>query len=264
VQAATTTAGKKGKEKCTPTTAVVLEPSPTGDIDSETSSFCSLVKSAVQGKWSLTLKGVRLGHLQDYRKVFNGGWGSTTSDPDPVALPSATFEMLLRHKALEDLEITGWTLPSNPARKPPFDALFDATLPNLKVIHLPVGGSTPGIQLDQLLLIINAFPKLVSLQCGFSEQSFTTPPVPVADIPLHGLKVLSVGHHPDSAIDQQQRLRIASFLDVLFPNLERIETHAEYHPEDWAYIHELVKMCQASRLNHANRFRTPDVFIEAR
>jgi hypothetical protein len=131
----------------------------------------------------------------------------------------------------------------------------------MKRVHLPVGGSTPGIQLNELLSIVRTFPKLVSLQCGFEELcSFSFPPIAVADIPLNDMKVLSVGHHQDSVIDQQQKLRIASFLDILFPNLERIQTHSKHHPEDWAYIHELIKICQASRLNYANRFSmTPQI-----
>jgi len=93
------------------------------------------------------------------------------------------------------------------------------------------------------------------MRLGTTRGISPIPLTPAADVPLHGLKVLSIGHQnlPESAIDQKQQLRIANFLDILFPNLERIETHAEHHAEVWAYIYELIKMCQVSRVNHANR-----------
>jgi hypothetical protein len=229
------------------------EPPTINDIDLETDSFFTLVENAVEEKWPLTLKDVRLGHLQDYVSEFYGGWGYVSSDPDPIALPFMTFGMLLKHEILENLEIAGWTLPYNSEKQCLVDEILQAALPELKTMHLPIGAPTPGIQLDQLLPMVRAFPKLMSLQCGF-EQPGTCPIPPnlAADVPLHGLKVLSVGHQ-NSDIDQKQQLRIASVLDILFPNLERIETHTGYHAEVWAYIYELIKMCQASRLNHANR-----------
>jgi hypothetical protein len=93
----------------------------------------------------------------------------------------------------------------------------------------------------------------LALQCGFERLGI--PPIAptlAAHVPLHELKVLSVGHQ-NSDIDQKQQLRIASFLDILFPNLERIETHTGHHAEVWAHIYDLMKMCQASRLYHSNR-----------
>ena len=252
-------APKKGKKnKPSANTAEVCKPTTTTSIDLETDSFFTLVENAVKEKCPLTLKGVRLGYLQDYRSEIHNydHWGRMTyQDPDPIALPFTTFEVLLKHKILEDLDIAGWTLPLTETKRP-VDEILQATLPNMKKIHLPVGGPTHGIQLAELLPIVHAFPRLVSLQCSFEEPgNFPIPPTPAANVPLHGLKVLSVGHKnsPDSAIDQKQQLRIANFLDIVFPNLERIETHAEHHAEVWAYIYELIKMCQASRLYHANR-----------
>ena len=255
------TALPKGKKKKTSaSTAEVRKPSTTTTTialktDLETESFFTLVENAVKEKWSLTLKGVRLGHLQNYRSEDFSSWGQTYRDPDPIALPFTTFGVLLKHEILEDLDIAGWTLPRTETRRP-VDEILQATLPNLKKIHLPLGGPTHGIQLVQLLPIVRAFPRLVSLQCGFEKPGkLPIPPTPAADVPLHGLKVLSVGHQhlPESNIDQKQQLRIANFLDIVFPNLERIETHAEHHAEVWGYIYELIKMCQASRVNHANR-----------
>ena len=247
--------GKKNKHYAN--TAEVRKPATTSSIDLETDSIFTLVENAVKEKWSLTLKGVRLGHLQDYHSKTRHPQGHMIyHDPDPIALPFTTFGVLLKHEILEDLDIAGWTLPRTETECP-VDEILQATLPNLKKIHLPVGGQTHGIQLAELLPIVHAFPRLVSLQCGFEEPGiFPIPPTSAADVPLHGLKVLSVGHKnsPDSAIDQKQQLRIANFLDIVFPNLERIETHAEHHAEVWAYIYELIKMCQASRLYHANRF----------
>ena len=257
------TKGTKMKKKVSARNAEVHNPTTTTtttttSIDLETDSFFTLVENAVEERWPLMLKGVRLGHLQDYRPgtYSYDPWGRIIyQDPDPIALPFTTFGVLLKHKILEDLDIAGWTLPLTEMKRP-VDEILQATLPNLKKIHLPVGGPTHGIQLAELLPIVHAFPRLVSLQCGFEEPGiFPIPPTPAADVPLHGLKVLSVGHKnsPDSAIDQKQQLRIANFLDIVFPNLERIETHAEHHAEVWAYIYELIKMCQASRLFHANR-----------
>jgi hypothetical protein len=247
--------GKKNKHYAN--TAEVHKPATTSSIDLETESFFTLVKNAVKEKWPLTLKSVRLGHLQDYRSETRHPYYSHMiyNDPVPIALPFTTFGVLLKHEILEDLDIAGWTLPRTETECP-VDEILQATLPNLKKIHLPVGGQTHGIQLVQLLPIVHAFPRLVSLQYGFEQPGNSPIPLtPAADVPLHGLKVLSVGHQnlPESAIDQKQQLRIANFLDILFPNLERIETHAEHHAEVWAYIYELIKMCQVSRVNHANR-----------
>lgn len=248
------TALPKGKKKkSSANTAEVRKPTTSSSIDSETDSFSTLVENAVKRKWPLTLKGVRLGHLQDYRLEDYNGWGHTYRDPDPIALPFSTFGILLKHEILEDLEIAGWTPLCNSEKRRPIDEILQAALPNLKKIHLPVGGPTPGIQFVQLLQIVRTFPRLVSLQCGFEQPgNWPIPLTPAADVPLHGLKALSVGHQ-NSDINQKQQLRIASFLDILFPDLERIETHTEHHAEVWAYIYELIKMCQASRLNHANR-----------
>ena len=253
------TALPKGKKKKTPaSTAEVRKPTTTTvdlETDLETDSFFTLVENAVKEKWPLTLKGVRLGHLQDYRSEDFSPWSRAFRDPDPIALPFSTFGVLLKHDVLEDLDIAGWTLPRTET-KCPLDEILQATLPNLKKIHLPVCGQTHGIQLVQLLPIVRRFPRLVSLQCGIEQpRKLPISPTPAADVPLHGLKVLSVGHQnsPGSAIDQKQQLIIANFLDILFPNLERIETHADHHAEVWAYIYELIKMCQASRVYHANR-----------
>ena len=251
--------GSKGtKKKVSAINAEVHTPTTTSSIDLETDSFFTLVENAVKEKWPLTLKGVRLGHLQDYRgedSDSNCLCCRTYRDPDPIALPFTMFGVLLKHNVLEDLDIAGWTLPRTET-KLPVDEILQATLPNLKKIHLPIGGPTHAIQLVQLLPIVRTFPRLVSLQCSIEQPgNFPVPPTPAADVPLHGLKVLSVGHQnlPGSAIDQKQQLGIANFLDILFPDLERIETHAGHHAEVWAHIYELIKMCQASRLYHANR-----------
>jgi hypothetical protein len=228
-----------------------IKPTPVSKIDLEIDSFFALVKNAVVEKWPLTLKSVRLGHLPDYRVLNDNG---KYSDPPPVTLPFTAFAILLKHEVLEDLEISGWALPYNSENKHPIDEILQAALPNLKTMRLPVHSPTPGIQIDQLLPIVRAFPRLVSLQCGFEQPgTCLIPMIPVADIPLHGLKVFSVGHQDQSAIDLKQQLRIASFLDILFPNLEQIETHTGHSAEVWAYIYEFIKMCQASRINHANR-----------
>jgi hypothetical protein len=242
---------EKGKNKKSPAgISKICKPPPVSKIE-EIDLFFALVNNAVVGKWPLTLKSVRLGHLPDYRVLNDDG---KYSDPPPVTLPFTAFSILLKHKILEDLEISGWALSYNSENKHPIDEILQAALPNLKTIHLPVHGPTPGIQIDQLLPIVRAFPRLVSLQCGFEQPgTCLIPMTPVVDIPLHGLKVFSVGHQDPSAIDLKQQLRIASFLDILFPDLERIETHTGHNAEVWAYIYEFIKMCQASRINHANR-----------
>ena len=234
-------------KKSSPSPSTIKLPA-TSKIDSEIDSFFALVKNAVEQKWPLTLKGVHLGHFQDFKVLNLNGY----VDPLPVSIPFETFTILLKHGILEDLEIAGWTVPYSSDKKHPIDQVLQATLPNLKLFHLPIGGPTPGVQIDQLLPIVRAFPKLVSLQCGLEQPWTSIPLTPAASVPLHGLKVLSVGHQ-NSNIDQKQQIRIASFLDILFPNLECIKTHAGHHEDVWAYICELIKMCQASRLNHEDR-----------
>jgi hypothetical protein len=75
------------------------------------------------------------------------------------------------------------------------------------------------------------------------------------EMPAHGLKILSVGNSlkAGNAVGWKQKLTIAGFLDTLSPNLERIETQPGANSEQWECIYDAVKMCQTSRLIHANR-----------
>jgi len=163
---------------------------------------------------------------------------------------------LLEHPNLEDLEIASWTLPeSDTGHKLTFSEVLKR-FRNLKTIRLPIGDNTPKIHLNELQSIAESCPNLISLQCGIEKISSFTPPPLSIEMPSHGLKVLSIGSSPQSedVVNWKQKLSIAAFLDTLFPNLERIETQVSGHnSEQWGFIQDLVKMCQTSRLIHANR-----------
>jgi len=221
--------------------------------DSVTRDLCNLLQ---EGSWRQTLKSVRLNHIQDYPASDVDVWGVRIPHK-PVDLPVAILNILMEHFNLEYLEITGWTLPETPSGH---KALFNDTsksFPNLKTICFPVGSKTSAstICLTELPSIAESHPNLVFLQCGIESLSNFTGPLLSIETPSHGLKTLSVGNSPEAAdtIDWKQKINIAAFLDTLFPNLERIETQAGANSETWECIYDLVKMCQTSRLIHANR-----------
>ena len=253
------TQGKKKSKKVSATGVT--------EVDSITKDICDLLQ---EGSWRHTLKSIYLNHFQDYPDVDSLG---PQIPPKPVDLPVMILDHLLEHTKLEDLEIEGWTLPEAASGH---ELLFSDTS-NLKTIRLPVGSTASTIHLADLPSIAKSHPDLISLQCGIKSLSnFTSPPLSI-EMPSHGLKILSVGSSSEAAdaiIDWKQKLSIAAFLDTLFPNLERIETHfpkverietsfstfgqietrAEANPsEQWGCIYDLVKMCQTSRLIHANR-----------
>ena len=242
------------------------------EVDSMTKDICDLLQA---GSWRGTLKSIRLNQLQNYHEIDDWPGGSQIPSK-PFNLPDMILDYLLEHTKLEHLEIEGWTLPETIS----CHKLFFSDTFNLKTVCLPVGSKASTIQVIDLLSIAKSHPDLVSLQCGIQSLSnFTAPPLSI-EMPSHGLKILSVGNSSEAAhaaIDWKQKLSIAAFLDTLFPNLERIETlfpkferietsfssfgqietrAGATNPsasEQWECIYDLVKMCQTSRLIHADR-----------
>lgn len=170
-------------------------------------------------------------------------------------LPATFLDLLLKHTNLQYLEIAGWTLPETVSGHKSLFTDPSKKIPRLKTICLPVGSNTFTIPLIDLLSIAKSHPDLVFLQCGIKSLSnFTCPPLSV-EMPSHGLKIISIGISPEATdtINWKQKMSIAALLDTLFPNLERIETQTGANSDQWGCIYDLVKMCQTSRLIHANR-----------
>ena len=238
-------------------------PSSSAELDSTTRDFCNLIQ---EGLGRRTFKSIRLNQLLDYNDFDDWDFRPPSKPSD---LPVTILDLLLEHTNLQHLEIVGWTLPETTFG--PRILFRNTNTSNLKTIRLPVDSKASTISLIDLLYIAKSHPNLVFLQCGIKSLSNFTSPTLSVKMPSHGLKILSVGTSTKAAdtgnqilfvetwleavdaIDLKQKMSIAAFLDALFPNLERIETQAGAGSKQWEDIYDLVKMCQTSRLIHANR-----------
>ena len=165
----------------------------------------------------------------------------------PTSFPGDIFETLLLAPRIEKFEVTGFDVDSVDTA---LHRLKEISPSKLKVLHLPFHTAASGISLSRLRFIALHCPQLVSFRCRFKHLSN----VPAYDTPdplSHQLQVLSVAnaepHH-----DHYQRLpQIARYLDSLFPNLRVIETRdgMGYNGDQWASVFNLIKLCQAVRLD---------------
>lgn len=210
-------------------------------VDEETPLFVSAVEE-VHTTWENTLTKLYLGQHETY----SSNERNTTS---PI-LQFSCIAKILSHPTLELLEVSGWEFDSQSI---PFSELS----PKLKVLHLPVGIGNKGISLSDLRLIAESCPRIVSFQSKIVDlQNIPVyDPVEGASNALsHGLEILSVGN-AWANWNSKDVLDIARHLFILFPYLKEIRTHEGHNKEQWMYIHSLVQLLQAGRLDDAARER---------
>ncbi|KAF8905957.1 hypothetical protein CPB84DRAFT_535473 [Gymnopilus junonius] len=245
-------AASRGGKKST-----ITKPAPS-DMDMEMDSFLDVMKASLE-KWPTTLTSLILG--DDHTK----------NPSAPTAfLPVSTFKSLLTSKSLEKLEVNGLNLPS--FSKTP---QFTANRSKLKALYLPLHNRDSEISFSELRSIAQAFPDLISFRCNFSNPS-NVPEypnhIPASDILSHGLQILSVGSSiapspvtftpslifetlpaPSTNSESRRPLFIARYLNVLFPHLQKIETHQGYNETQWRYIGDLIDLCHNVLLDDASR-----------
>jgi len=175
-------------------------------------------------------------------------------DPvSPLTLPKDTVDNIIRLPFLKYLDINGWCVDSKIVSH---FINWDSQKPfKFQHLQLPDNISSPGLPLSGLRSIVEASPELVSLRCRLKNLT----EVPIYSVPApaplsHKLKVLTVGNSTPSS-DPQNVLEIARYLNLLFPDLEKIATldSVEQNAEQWRYIGSLVKMFQTIRLDEKNR-----------
>ncbi|TFK31002.1 hypothetical protein BDQ12DRAFT_619768, partial [Crucibulum laeve] len=98
-------------------------------------------------------------------------------------------------------------------------------------------------------------PRLQSLQACIDAE--TIPDIATTGLYAfdHGLAKLSVGS-PEAVKEHRNLRHVARYLNVLFPNIQNIQTHAGQHEDQWIQIHELLMIFQQVREdNNARRRR---------
>jgi len=218
-------------------------PSPPESVTPQDDWFVQTIGSAVT-RWGASLAHVI---LYDERRLY----------PPSICSLKGAVQSLPQLPELEHFEIGGWNIDSSVV-----DDLIcsgNTKSPKLKVLRLPGEVGLGAIPFSRLQQITEAFPRIVSLRCRFQDlanMSLTYPLSPSSS--SHMLKDLSLSNDglPPS---RQQIIRIASYLDTLFPNLKEINTTEGlgHSTEPWAHISELVMMCQDIRLiqDERNRMR---------
>ena len=166
-------------------------------------------------------------------------------------LLNEVFQLLLSHPTIENLTVKGWAPDSV---EDSVLGLAESTPSNLKYLFLPFNEANSGISWSTLRRIAIACPKLQSLQCRIKPLS----PIPEYIVPntealFHGLRTLFVGNSLPNPPSNKPHL-IARHLDILFPHLETITTFEHnVEAEPWIVVRELVKLCQASRMDERYR-----------
>ncbi|KAF5324982.1 hypothetical protein D9619_010117 [Psilocybe cf. subviscida] len=169
-------------------------------------------------------------------------------------IPSTVFDELLQG-GIEHLTIRGWKFSFS------VPAVIEAVgrNPHLRSLSFPVdfcasdAAAPQGFPLSALSSIAHVFPNLMSFQ-GYVIRNISGVPdfFPVDSVPKnphYALRSLSLGDgqlHWDSE-DKHYTLRVAFYLDRLFPNLQNIVAGDGKGGDDWRFIERAVKMCQACR-----------------
>lgn len=170
-----------------------------------------------------------------------------STDTTTFSLPHEIFECLLLCPDMKNLKISGMGIDlMNSA----LNRLKEVADSKLEILHLPIHPTAPDISFTQLRSIAEACPHLKSFSCRFKH---------LADIPIssplsHQLKELSAVNaraHPK----HQALLDVARCLDSIFPNLESVNTYeeSENNAEQWRFISDSVKLCQAIRKDDKER-----------
>lgn len=196
--------------------------------------LCNSTVDLLAERWGDTLEGV----------AFTLEGCSTPSH----SLSQDAFQRLASLPKLEYLEVEGCVIGAGATDK--IGSLV--TSPALKVLRLPYSTPANDTPLSQLQHIAIACPSLTAVRCRLDIMS----PVPVNLAPIsHNLEVLTVGNSRANH-DAQAILRIARYLDLLFPNLKEIaivEGGEGNTTNQWKAVHDVVKMYQAARTDERIR-----------
>lgn len=217
--------------------------------------FGSIIHDALS-TWNRTLA-----HLYISRNDDGIVW---PEGPMPLSFGDSDVSCLLSTQ-ITHLDISGWSgedvvtyiLDPEPT---------SARNLELEVLHLPLNG-TVHIPLSSLAGLSQRFPNLHSLRADVVDPSGIT---------VHGdtlgvrsncnMKTLFVGNgamtypkdRPLHCVTDLKYypLRVAQYLDRLFPNLDSIKT-TNCQEDIWILVEKLVKMCQDSRIYHSVGEATP-------
>ena len=220
-------------------TLQISTPLPTGEPlegihTLNTTNICNSMIDLLVGRWGDTLEGVTL-TLEGYSSLTH-------------SLPQGAFQRLASLPRLEHLEIDGWVIGTGASD----NVSSLATSPRLRVLRLPYGTPANATPLSQLQHIAMTYPSLTAVKCSFDMMS----PVPTDLTPMsHDLEVLNVGNSRANH-EPQAILRIARYLDLLFPNLKEIvttESGGGNTTNQWTAVHDVVKMYQAARTDERIR-----------
>lgn len=208
----------------------------------------SALLQLLPSRWSTSLKTV---------SVVNLG-----HSPQALIAPTLfneAFRLLLFHPTIKNLTAKGWTPDSVEDSVLGLAELAPWPPSNLETLFLPLDEANSGISWSNLRHIAIRCPKLRSLQCRIKPQSlipnYTDPAaVEASEALFHGLRTISLGNSSPDLHSNKHHL-IARHLDLLFPHLETITTfeHNDAEAEPWIVVHELVKMCQAARVDERHR-----------
>jgi hypothetical protein len=176
---------------------------------------------------------------------------SLTNDSGKIlSLPSTVFEKLVLRPDMEHLEISGMHIASMDHT---LHRLQEVGNSQLEFLLLPIHCSTAGISLAELRLIAEACPRLRFVRCPFKNLSN----VKASDPLSHPLEVLLVNDAEGQIGGNSNAIReIAHYLDSIFPNLVSIGTYRNAEElQHWRSIFDLVKLCQAVRIEEHQRLQ---------
>ena len=178
-------------------------------------------------------------------------------------LPSHVVKKMLLHPTLEHLEISNWKLlaaATSLSCLAPSPLHFES---KLKTLHFPVGSINRGINLSELRRLAVTCPGLVSLQSTIMLDLKNLPPYEleqaVNDPLSHNLKLLSIGSVEGSSWTLRTFLTVARHLFVLFPALQKIQTHEGQDTLLWTNIYIFFSTYRTVCLDNNARSPTPRV-----
>jgi len=168
----------------------------------------------------------------------------------PLPLRRKTVKSLVHLPEVQHLEISGWRVGLCIVD----DLCSQARTEPSKLQTLLLPKESP-VLFSRLKSIVDACPLLVSLRCRIEVTSLDlTNPIDPSSLTPHNLEFLCVGD-AEPMLDSNDLLRVAIYLDSLFPCLKSIEKFNRdlQSFSQWAYIQRLITMLQTARLVERNR-----------
>ncbi|KAF9484248.1 hypothetical protein BDN70DRAFT_872740 [Pholiota conissans] len=170
---------------------------------------------------------------------------STTSSESEF--PPVALRMLLACSDLIDLRFHHWSLET--IDKTLADLVMTTNIPSTSMRHLslPIDKTVnAGITMTTLHLIAELYPRLTHFEGLVKTKTIRARDLELGlDFVAHGLEILSIGG--GQLISSDDKIAVAKYLCLLFPNLQDIYTHQGYNSENWEFVRSLFKMCQSVR-----------------